>query len=240
MLNLALILASGGLIAVIVIVVLLVVVVFAFIGMYNKLVQLRNRVKEAWAQIDVQLKRRYDLLPNLVETVKGYASHENETLTKVIEARNQAMQALKEVNNMVQQSGGIPVGSGGGAPGGSMPSPMGGGGGGGAEGGGMGALINAEGLLMGAMKNMQITVEQYPDLKANQNFMQLQEELVSTENRIAFARQHYNDEVRQYNTKREVIPSNIVASMGGFQPAAYFEIRSEEREAVQVDFGASS
>ncbi len=226
--------ASGGSGLVILGVVVGVVVLgmIVLVAMYNALVALRNRVKESWAQIEVQLKRRYDLIPNLVETVKGYASHEEETLTKVVEARNHAMGALKALTAGSGMAGGIPIATGAGASG--MPSPTGAGGGG--AGGGFGALIEAEGLLMGAMKGMNLTFERYPDLKANENFMQLQEELTATENKIAFARQHYNDEVRLYNTKRESIPSNFVAAMGGFKGAAFFEIQASERENVKVSF----
>jgi len=222
---------GSGAITAIVIAAIVVILIIAFVSMYNGLVGLRNRVKEAWAQIDVQLKRRYDLLPNLVETVKGYATHEQETLTRVIEARNQAMKALQEVNNMMQRTG-VPVSTDGSPSG--MPNP--------AQGqpdpqsNPFGALVGAEGMLVEAVKGMQVTIEQYPDLKANQNFMQLQEELVSTENKIAFARQHYNEEVRLYNTKRESIPTNIVAGMGNFSPANLFEIQAEERQNVQISF----
>ena len=221
---------GSGMIIVMVIVGVIVLLFIAFIAMYNGLVALRNRVKESWAQIEVQLKRRYDLIPNLVETVKGYQKHEEGTLTKVIEARNTALAALKAVT-AGGMSGGIPVASGAAASG--MPAPMGGGAGGG---GSFGALMQAEGVLQSALKGLNVTFEQYPDLKANQNFLSLQDELTSTEDRIAFARQHYNDEVRLYNTKRETIPSNIVASMGGFQAAAFFEIDESERQNVKVSF----
>ncbi|MGE0433120.1 MAG: LemA family protein [Planctomycetota bacterium] len=204
--------------------------IILFVAMYNALVALRNRVKESWAQIEVQLKRRYDLIPNLVETVKGYQKHEEGTLTKVIEARNHALAALKALSGGSGMNAGIPVASGAAASG--MPAPMGGGG----ASSGFGALMQAEGVLQGALKGLNVTFEQYPDLKANENFLRLQDELSSTEDRIAFARQHYNDEVRRYNTKRETIPTNIVASMGGFQAAAFFEISETERQNVKVAF----
>lgn len=165
-------------------------------GMYNGLVRLRNQVKNAWAQIDVQLKRRHDLIPNLVETVRGYATHERQTLERVIEARRQAVSA------------------------GSVED-----------------RIKAETELGGALGRLLLVVEQYPDLKANQNFLALQEELTSTENKIAFARQFYNDSVMQYNTRLEVFPTNLVAGMFQFKPATLFEVtREEERQAPQVKF----
>ena len=198
---------------------LLAVVIIA--GMYNALVRLRNRVKEGWAQIDVQLKRRYDLIPNLVETVKGYAKHEKETLENVIKARNEAHAALAAVGQAMKA--GIPAGGGGGGMPGAGANPM-------------AMLAKAEGMLGSAMSGLKITVEQYPDLKANTNFMQMQEELVGTENRIAFARQHYNDEVRLYNTKRETFPTVMLAGMFGFQQASYFEVTEGERENVKVQF----
>ncbi len=165
---------------------------------YNSLISLRNRVDNAWAQIDVQLKRRHDLIPNLVETVKGYASHEKETLEAVTNARSAAMagQAQGDVAKTAQ----------------------------------------AENMLSGALKSLFALSESYPDLKANQNFLQLQEELTSTEDRIAYARQFYNDEVRKFNTKIETVPSNIVAKMLNFQQREYFEVEGGEREPVQVQF----
>ena len=175
-----------------------VVVVFGFIffSMYNALVRLRNEMKNAWSQIDVQLKRRHDLIPNLVETVKGYASHEKEPFERVIAARSKAVTA----NGVAEQT-------------------------------------QAEGELSGALGRMMLLVEQYPDLKANQNFLSLQEELTSTENRIGFSRQHYNDSVMTYNTKRESFPSNFVAGMFSFKEGAFFEIEDDsERQTPKVSF----
>ena len=165
-------------------------------GMYNGLVRLRNEAKNAWAQIDVQLKRRHDLIPNLVNTVKGYATHEQKTLENVIAARNAAMGA-----------------------------------------GSIDDKIKAEGALTGALSRLMVVMEQYPDLKANQNFLALQEELTSTENKLGFARQFYNDEVMKYNTRLESFPANMVAGPFGFKPATFFEVTNEkEREAPQVKF----
>ena len=170
---------------------LAVVVVLAFwaIAIYNGLVALRNRYKNSWAQIDVQLKRRYDLIPNLVEAAKGYLTHERETLEKVIAARGAAMGAQQKAAA---------------APGDAAA---------------MQGLAQAEGQLGGAMGRLMAVFEAYPDLKANQNIMQVQEELTSTENKIAFARQAYNDTVMEYNTQREVFPNTVFAGMFGFTPA---------------------
>ena len=177
----------------------LAVAVLMVAGVYNGLVRLRNAVKNAWAQIDVQLKRRYDLIPNLVETAKGYVKHERETLENITKARNLASQA--------RQSGNV------------------------AE------TAAAEGQLGRALSGFYLVVENYPDLKANQNFLALQEELTSTENKIGFARQSYNDSVMQYNNKIQMFPSNIIASMFGFQASAFFEVtEAAEREAVKVSF----
>ncbi len=177
---------------------LLVVVAAWVAGLYNALVRLRNQVKNAWSQIDVQLKRRHDLIPNLVETVKGYAGHEKETLQNVVEARSKAVSAT---------------------------------------GSGVEAQAQAEGELSSALGRLMVVVEQYPDLKANQNFLALQEELTSTENKIGFSRQHYNDSVMTYNNKTEMFPSNIIAGMFNFTREAFFEIEDEgEREAPQVKF----
>ena len=156
-------------------------------GMYNSLVTLRNKFENAWAQIDVQLERRFDLIPDLVETVKGYMKHERETLDAVILARNTAVQARKNTSSNIGD-----------------PDSM-------------GALMAAESGLTGALGNLFALSESYPDLKANQNMATLQEELSSTENKIAFARQHFNDSVTAYNTKREVFPSNIIAGLFGFR-----------------------
>jgi LemA protein len=177
------------------------------IGVYNGLVQARNRFKNAFAQIDVQLKRRYDLIPNLVETAKGYMKHERETLEAVIAARNQAFAAANA----------------------AAAAPT--------DGAAMRALAGAEGALRGVLGRLMVVVEQYPDLKANQNMMQLQEEIASTENRIAFARQAYNDEVMAYNTRREVFPSSLIASMFNFAAAQSLELEADvERQAPQVRF----
>ena len=184
-----------------------VVAALYFVGIYNKLVRLRNRYKNAFSQIDVQLKRRYDLIPNLVETVKGYMKHERETLEAVINARNQAVSA----GQRAAQNPGDPEA--------------------------MRGLTGAEATLTGALGRLFALVENYPDLKANQNMLSLQEELTSTENKIAFARQAYNDAVMQYNTLRESFPQSIVANMGGFTEAQLFEIEEpEQREAPRVSF----
>ncbi len=173
------------------------VVVFWLVGIYNGLVRLRNAVKNAWSQIDVQLKRRYDLIPNLIETVKGYASHERETLEAVTKARQQAINVSDSV---VEQA-------------------------------------KAENMLSQTLRSLFAVAESYPDLKANQNFLALQEELASTENKISFARQHYNDAAMTYNNKTEMFPSNIVANMFSFEAAEFFEVEDDEqREAPQVSF----
>jgi len=182
----------------IVIIGIVVVVAIALASIYNGLVRSRNQVKNAWAQIDVQLKRRYDLIPNLVETVKGYASHERETLEAVTQARNLAQQ----VSNA-----------------------------------GVGERAKVEGELSSALSRLLAVAEAYPDLKANQNFLALQEELTSTENKIGFSRQFYNDSVFRYNNKTQVFPSNIVAGMFGFKTAEFFETTAAiEREAPKVSF----
>lgn len=187
--------------------VLAIVAVAWFVGMYNGLVGLRNRFKNAFAQIDVQLKRRHDLIPNLVETAKGYLSHERETLEAVIAARNSAegarTRAAADPGNAEAMQG----------------------------------LSKAEAGLTGILGRLFALAEAYPDLKANQNMMQLSEELSTTENKIAFARQAYNDAVMRYNNKCEMVPSNIVANMFGFQRAEFFEIEVEgEREPIEVQF----
>jgi len=177
------------------------------IGAYNGLVTLRNRYKNGFAQIDVQLKRRYDLIPNLVETAKGYIKHERETLEAVIAARNSAYNA----GSQAASNPGDPNA--------------------------MKALSGAESGLSGALGRLFAVAEAYPDLKANQNMMQLTEELTSTENKISFARQAYNDSVMAYNTKREVFPTNIVAGMFNFAPAELFQIENPgEKEAPKVSF----
>lgn len=174
---------------------LVLVVVATFIAMYNRLVVLRNRVDNAWSQIDVQLKRRYDLIPNLVETVKGYAAHERETLERVVQARNMAISATG-----VREQG------------------------------------EAENMLTGALKSLFAVSEAYPDLKANQNFLMLQEELSGTEGKIAYARQFYNDSVMSLNTAEQSFPTNVIAGMFGFTPRDYFEIEVAAREAPKVSF----
>ena len=174
-----------------------VLVIIWLIGIYNGLVRLRNRVKNAWSQIDVQLKRRYELIPNLVETVKGYASHERETLEAVTAARQQAINVSDSVAEQAQ----------------------------------------AENMLSQTLRSLFAVAEAYPDLKANQNFLALQEELTSTENKISFSRQHYNDSVMTYNNKTEMFPSNIVAGSFNFEAAEFFEVSgAEEREAPKVSF----
>jgi len=175
------------------------------IGQYNGLVKLRNRFRNAFAQIDVQLKRRHDLIPNLVETAKAYLSHEKDTLEAVIKARN-AAEAARE---------------------GLSPDNV----------AGMEKLMAAEGGLGSVMGRLFALSESYPDLKANENMKQLSEELTSTENKVAYARQGYNDSVMVYNTKREVFPSNIIAGMFSFSAGVLFEVTDEsEREVVKVDF----
>ncbi len=177
------------------------------IGAYNGLVALRNRYKNSFSQIDVQLKRRYDLIPNLIEVCKGYMAHEKGTLEAVIQARNQAVSAEQRAAA---------------APG--DPAAM-------------KAMIGAETALTGALGRMFALAEAYPDLKANQNMLGLQEELTSTENKVSFARQAYNDSVMAYNTRREQFPTMIVAGMGGFGPAELFEVEApEQREAPKVKF----
>jgi LemA protein len=172
------------------------IIAVAAIGIYNGLITLRNRADNAWAQVDVQLRRRYDLIPNLVETVKGYAAHEKETFQKVTEARSQAINA-----GTVAEQG------------------------------------KAENMLTGALKSLFAVAESYPDLKANQNFLMLQEELAGTEGKIAYARQFYNDTVMKFNTKQQVFPSNLIASMFNFQEKEYFEIEeAEAKEPVKVEF----
>ncbi|AQQ09060.1 LemA family protein [Sedimentisphaera cyanobacteriorum] len=183
-------------IVLIVIGVVLVLLILWAIGMYNSLVRFLNQVKNAWSQIDVQLKRRHDLIPNLVETAKGYMKHEQQTLQGVVDARSRALGA-----------------------------------------GNVNEKIDAEQKLNGAMSQFLLTVENYPDLKANQNFLALQEELTSTENKIAFARQGYNDQAMTYNNKISMFPSNIVAGIFRFTKWNYFEVENEqERQAPEVSF----
>jgi len=184
-----------------------VVVILWAIGAYNKLVKLRNRFKNAFSQIDVQLKRRYDLIPNLIETAKGYLSHERETLEAVISARNSAQKATSQAAANPDDADAIKD------------------------------LIGAETILSGAMTKFMALAEAYPDLKANQNMMQLTEELTSTENKVSFARQAYNDSVMEYNTARETFPTVLIANNMNFKEAALFEIEDQaEREAPKVSF----
>jgi len=190
-----------------VILALIVIVVLYFVGTYNGLVTARNAFKNAFAQIDVQLTRRYDLIPNLVETVKGYIKHERETLEAVIKARNSAVTGLKA----------------------AAANP--------ADAGAVAQLQGAEAQLGSALGRLFALSEAYPDLKANQNMMQLSEELTSTENKVAFARQAYNDAVMSYNNAREVFPSSVVAGMFNFAPAQMLEAaKPEAREAPKVSF----
>lgn len=188
------------------------IAVLAVVGLYamsvyNGLISLQNRYKNAFAQVDVQLKRRYDLIPNLVETAKAYMKHEAETLEKVVEARNAASGASAQ----------------------AAADP--------ADPNALKALGRAETQLTGALRGFNIQVEAYPDLKANTNMLALQEELTATENKVSFARQSFNDAVTAYNTRREVFPSCVFAGMFGFQQAALFEVEDPaEREAVRVSF----
>jgi LemA protein len=185
-------------IAVYIIIGIVVVLLLFFIATYNGLVRLRNQIKNAWSQIDVQLKRRHDLIPNLVETVKGYKIHERETLEAVTKARNIALGAASS---------------------------------------GVGDRSRAEGELSSALARLLAVVERYPDLKANQNFLALQEELTSTENKISFARQFYNDSVLNLNNKIQMFPSNVVAGMTGFKTGEFFEVTAPaEREVPKVSF----
>ena len=180
-----------------IIIALVVILVIAGVAIYNGLIKSRNQVENAWAQIDVQLKRRLDLIPNLVETVKGYAAHERETLEAVITARNRAMAAP------------------------STPAAQG----------------EADNIVTGALRQLFALSEAYPDLKANQNFLALQEELTSTEDRVAYSRQFYNDAVLGYNTKIQSIPSNIIAGMFNFTEREFYEADDDEaRDVPRVQF----
>lgn len=186
---------------------LLVFVFFFFIGTYNRLVSLRNQWKNAFSQIDVQLTRRYDLIPNLVETAKGYMNHERETLEAVIAARNTAFSANKLAASNPQNAQAIQQ------------------------------LSNAEGILSGGLSRLMAVMESYPDLKANQNMMQLTEELTTTENKISFARQAFNDSIMTYNTATEVFPNNVIAGMFQFQKGQLFIIENAKmKEAPKVSF----
>ncbi|HUL53672.1 MAG TPA: LemA family protein [Opitutaceae bacterium] len=198
---------SLALLVLLVFLAVVVVLVLFVVGIYNRLVALRNRFKNAFAQIDVQLKRRYDLIPNLVEVAKGYLAHERETLENVIKARNIALAASQA----------------------AAANP--------ADGAAIKSLGAAETGLAGALSRLMVVAEQYPNLKANENMMQLSEEITSTENKISFARQAYNDSVMTYNTTREVFPNVIFAGMFGFTAAELFQIESAaERAAPQVKF----
>jgi len=182
-----------------IILIIIVVLILAIVGIYNKLVSLKLRVENAWAQIDTQLKRRFDLIPNLVETVKGYAKHEAETLEKVIEARNKYVSG----NGSVEEA------------------------------------TEADNILKSTMKDIFALAESYPELKANTNFQTLQVELTGTEDKIAYARQFYNDTVQRYNEAIMVFPNNIVASMfgkGKFDSKVFFEVAEEEKKNVKVSF----
>ena len=183
--------------AIIALVIIVLIVLWA-VSSYNCLVTLRNRVKNGWAQIDVQLKQRADLIPNLVETVKGYAAHESQVFTQVTQARANALQAA--------QSGDVTQ------------------------------RIEAENQLSRAILNLQAVAEAYPQLQANQNFLDLQAQLKSLEEKIAYARQFYNDVVQKYNTKIEVVPTNIIAGLFHFEQAAYFQVDEADRQAPQVKF----
>ncbi|MBU0716565.1 MAG: LemA family protein [Verrucomicrobia bacterium] len=194
-------------IAVIIILVIVVIVLLYAVGIYNRLISLRNRFKNAFAQIDVQLKRRYDLIPNLVETAKGYIKHERGTLEAVTAARNQASAAVQK----------------------AAANP--------ADAVAIQGLMGAEATLTGALGRLFAVVEAYPDLKANQTMAQLMEELTSTENKVSFARQAYNDVVMSYNIARETFPAVVVANLFGFTLAQLFEITAtQEREAPKVSF----
>lgn len=175
------------------------VILLALIFIYNSLVRLRNRVQEAWSDIDVQLKRRHDLIPNLVNTVKGYAKHESETFQKVTEARSQAMQAQEGGSSAQDQA-------------------------------------QAENMLSDTLKSLFAVAESYPDLKASQNFQELQRELSDTENKIQAARRFYNNNVLQFNTKIQSFPTNILAGMFKFSKKDFFEIEEKEKENVEVKF----
>lgn len=192
----------------IVILVIAVLLVLWGIGIFNRLVQLRNQVNNAWSQIDVQLQRRYDLIPNLIEAVKGYMSYEKGTLEAVINARNQAQAA----RNQVEQSGG-PTSS-------SIKD-----------------LVTADAALRGAVTNIMALAENYPQLRASENMQQLQEELSSTENKVAFARQAYNDNVMMYNTAQQQLPAALFASAFGHHPVELFQVEDEQaKKAPKVSF----
>jgi len=177
------------------ILIIVLLIIFWLIAVYNGLIKSKNRVQEAWSDIDVQLKRRYDLIPNLIETVKAYAAHEKEVFQKVTEARSQAMQA-----KTLAEKG------------------------------------KAENMLSSTLKSLFAVAENYPDLKASQNFMQLQDELSDTENKIQAARRFYNGNVRDFNIKIQVFPTNLIAGLLGFKAFEFFQIEEEQREAPKVQF----
>ena len=188
-----------------VVLIIVALLVLALIVMYNTLVALRNRVREAWADIEVQLKRRYDLIPNLIETVKGYAKHERGTLEEVVAARAAASQVNIDIDKVDHEQ--------------------------------MAQFIGAQEGLAGALGKLFALAENYPDLKANENFLELQRELSDTENKIQAARRFFNGTVRDYNTKLEQFPTNLMAGMFGFSPREFFEIeKAEQREPVKVEF----
>jgi len=192
-----------------VILAILVFLALWLVGIYNSLVNMRNQVKNAWSQIDVQLQRRYDLIPNLIETVKGYMTYEKGTLEAVINARNQAVAARKAV-----EQGGGPTGD-----------------------ASIQQLIAAESSLKGSLGNLFALAENYPELKASEPMQRLQEELSSTENKIAFARQAYNDQAMAYNTAQQIFPAVLIASTFGHHPADLYEVKDEQaRQAVKVSF----
>jgi LemA protein len=190
------VLANAGTIALIVVLAILAIVILWGVAVYNGLIGLRNRVREAWAQIEVQLKRRYDLIPNLVNTVKGYAAHEKGVFERVTEARAKAI-----------------------------------------AGGSVAERAQSENMLTSALKSVFAVAEAYPQLKANENFLALQEELSSTENKISFARQHYNESVMGFNTRIQTVPNNIIAGLANFKPEQMFEVEdAAQREAPKVQF----
>jgi LemA protein len=184
-------------VAVIVFLVIVVLAALVFVFSYNGVIRLRNRVDSSWSQIGVQLERRHDLIPNLIETVKGYAAHERQTLEEVVQARNSAVQA--------QQAG---------------PAQQ----------------AQAENVLTGALRQLFALSENYPDLKANQNFLNLQEELTATEDRISYARQFYNDSVQKFDTRIQTFPTNLIAGMFNFQKREYFEAEQGATEVPKVEF----